>query len=80
MVIYSKMSKNLYRRCGWYLNGGGSGLQARPEFFQGFHCCDLVWELVPVDNGSREGVPVNLMYGSLLVELVSSTGSTVSTL
>ena len=34
MATYSKMSKTLYRRCGWLLNGGGSGVQAHPEFFQ----------------------------------------------
>ena len=40
-----------------------------------------VWELVPVDDSpGEEGVPVYLTGGSLLVELVSSTGSTVSTL
>ena len=39
-----------------------------------------MWELVPVDNSPGEGgVPVYLSGGSVLVELVSSTGSTVST-
>ena len=55
-------------------------MQVRQEFFQGFHCCELVCEIVPVDDGSGEKVSVNLTGGSLLEELVSSTGSTVSTL
>ena len=50
-------------------------MQALTDFFQGFCYCDLVWELVPVDDCS--GVPVALIGGPLLVELVSSTGSTV---
>ena len=56
-------------------------MQAPAECFQGFRCSDFVWELVPVDDSPwEEGVPVYLTGGSLLVELVSSTGSTVSTL
>ena len=58
-------------------------MQANPPFFQihVFGCCDLVWELVPVKDGSgEEGVPVNLTGGSLWVEFVSSTGSNISTL
>ena len=38
------------------------------------------WELIPVDDSPGEGVPVYHTGGPLLVELVSSTGSTVSTL
>ena len=65
----------------WNLNGGASGMQAPAEFFQGFRCSDFVWELVPVDDSpGEEGVPVYLTGGSLLIELVSSTISTVSTL
>ena len=56
-------------------------MQAPAECFQGFRCIDFVWELDPVDDiPGEEGVPVYLTGGSLLVELVSSTGSTVSTL
>ena len=56
-------------------------MQAPAECFQGFSCSDFVWELVPVDDSpGKEGVPVYLTGGSLLVEPVSSTGSTVSTL
>ena len=56
-------------------------MQAPAEFVQGFCCSDFVWELVPVDESpGEEGVPVYLTGGSFLVELVSSTGSTVSTL
>ena len=56
-------------------------MQAPTEFFKGFHCSDFVWELVPVDGSpGEEGVPVYLTGVSLLVELVSSIGSTVSTL
>ena len=41
-------------------------MQALTEFFEGFHCCDLVLELVPVDHRSwEEGVPVDLSGGSL---------------
>ena len=55
-------------------------MQAPAEFFQGFRCSDFVWELVPVnDTPGEEGVPEYLTGVSLLVELVSSTGSTVST-
>ena len=56
-------------------------MQAPAEFFQGFRCCAFVWELVPVDDSpGEEGVPVYHTGGSLLVELVSFTGFTVSTL
>ena len=55
-------------------------MQAPVECFQGFRCSDFVWELVPVDDSpGEEGVPVSSLV-VLLVELVSSTGSTVSTL
>ena len=48
------------------LNGGGYGMQALTDFFEGFHCCDLVLELVPVDHRSwEEGVSVDLSGGSL---------------
>ena len=50
------------------------------EFFQRFRCCGCGWELVPVDDCPGEkGIPVGLTGGSLLVELVASTGSTVTT-
>ena len=56
-------------------------MQTPAEKFQGFRCCDRVWELVPVSHCFwEEGVPVDLTGGFLLVELVTSTGSTVSTL
>ena len=38
-------------------------MQVHPEFSQGFHCCDLVCEIVPVDDSSGEGVSVNLTGG-----------------
>ena len=57
----------------------GSGWQTRAECFQGFRC-DCGWELVPVDDcPEEEGIPVGLAGVSLLVELVTSTGSTVIT-
>ena len=56
-------------------------MQAPAECFQGFRCSDFVWELVPVnDSPGEEGVSVYLTGCSLLVELVSSTGSFVFTL
>ena len=54
-----------------------TGLACR---LQGFHCCDRVCELVPVDDCSGEGVSVDLTSGSHLLERVPSTGSIVSTL
>ena len=59
---------------------GGSGRQSRAECFQIFRCCGCGWELVSVEGCPGEkGVPVGLTGGSLLVELVASTGSTVTT-
>ena len=55
---------------------GGSVWQTRAEWFQRFRCCGCGW----VDDcPGEEGVPVGLTGGSLLVELVASTGSTVTT-
>ena len=56
-------------------------MQAAEEFFHVSRCCGHVWELLPVDDGSvEEVVHANLIGGSLLVDLLSSMGSTVSTL
>ena len=59
---------------------GGSGWQTRAECFQRFRCCGWGFELVPVnDCPGEKGVPVGLTGGSLLAELVASTGSTLTT-
>ena len=46
-------------------------MQASADFFQGFRCCDSVWSMTVLH--------VYLNGGSLLVEVVSSTGFTAST-
>ena len=51
------------------------------EIFQRSHCCDRVLKLVPVfDCSGEKEVPVDLTGGSLLVNRVTFTGSTATTL